>query len=87
MLSGGVEADDFLVAARDRTRGRGQARSTDTRPMLAAAGRTSGRRGRISGKLTGGLEDDVLLQGRNGMGFGVVIGIFKFTASLLCCWI
>ena len=48
MLSGGAEADDFLVAARDRTRRRGQARSTGTRPMLAAAGRTSGGRGRRS---------------------------------------
>ena len=48
MLSGGAEADDSLVAARDRTRRRGQARSTGTRPMLAAAGRTSGRRGRCA---------------------------------------
>ena len=39
---GGAGADDFLVAARDRTRRRGRARSTDTRPMLAADGR--GRR-------------------------------------------
>ncbi len=45
---GGAGADDFLVAARDRTRRRGRARSTDTRPMLAADGRASGRRGRRS---------------------------------------
>ena len=45
---GGAGADGFLVAARDRTRRRGRARSTDTRPMLAADGRASGRRGRRS---------------------------------------
>ena len=48
MLSGGVEADDFFVAARDRTRRRGAGRGTGTRPMLAAAGRSSGRRGRCA---------------------------------------
>ena len=46
MLSGGVEADDSFLAARDRTRRHGQVLSTGTQPMLAAAGRTSGRRGR-----------------------------------------
>ena len=39
---GGGGADGFLIAARDRTRRRGRARSTDTRPMLAADGRASG---------------------------------------------
>ena len=48
MLSGEVEADDFFVAARDRTRRRGAGRGTDMQPMLAAAGRTSGRRGRCA---------------------------------------
>ena len=48
VLSGEVEADDFFVAARDRTRRRGAGRGTGTRPMLAAAGRTSGRRGRCA---------------------------------------
>ena len=48
MLSGGVEADDFFVAARDRTRRRGAGRGTDMQPMLAAVERTSGRRGRCA---------------------------------------
>ena len=48
MLSGGVEADDFFLAARDRTRRRGPGRGTDRQPMLAAAGRSSGRRGRCA---------------------------------------
>ena len=48
MLSGKVEADDLFLVARDRTRRHGQALSTGTRPMLAAAGRTSDRHGRRS---------------------------------------
>ena len=48
MLSGEVEADDFFVAARDRTRRRGAGRGTDMQPMLAAVERTSGRRGRCA---------------------------------------
>ena len=37
----------------------------------------------IFGKLAGGLEDDVSLWGRNGMGFGVVVGILN--ARQTCC--
>ena len=48
MLSGEVEADDFFLAARDRTRRRGPGRGTDRQPMLAAAERSSGRRGRCA---------------------------------------
>ena len=48
MLSGEVEADDFFLAARDRTRRRGPGRGTDRQPMLAAVERSSGRRGRCA---------------------------------------
>ena len=41
MLSGGVEVDALFLAARDKTRRHGQVLSTGTRPLLAAAGRTS----------------------------------------------
>ena len=48
MLSGKVEADDSFLVTRDKTRRHGQALSAGTRPMLAAAGRTSDRHGRRS---------------------------------------
>ena len=64
MLSGGVEVDDLFLAARDRTRGQ----STGTRPMLAAAGRTSDRHGAPLARLAGRPREEVGPVGAHGGG-------------------
>ena len=68
MLSGGVEADDLFLAARDRTRRHGQALSTGTRPMLAAAGHTSDRHGAPLARLAGRPREEVGPVGAHGGG-------------------
>ena len=68
VLSGGVEADDSFLAARDRTRGHGQALSTGTRPMLAAAGHTSDRHGAPLARLAGRPREEVGPVGAHGGG-------------------
>lgn len=48
MLSGDVELDDFLLAARDRSRARRFGRGTDEQPMVCAVERTARSRGRCA---------------------------------------